>query len=645
MSSSPFVTTPLFTPEDYEVYAQLMNVPVSVFAKDIIGITSVNDSHGFTLANFHYHPDLVDKLTKVGPGGSRTRYEYTPEEIFCIEQVRGVTVDLETKTIVCLAPGRTRTCMRSTVPEDGSFDFMGPNFDYMGNPTITDAVYKIWAYGALIRCFSYKGHVFMSTPKKISCENSRFEGSRTFMEMFFSHQTVFPTAESIFENGNVDTLVHLFIIHDEDLVFDAPEFDYASVYYLGSYQISNPGLGSDGTNAMTAFITEKNRTAEKPIRFNEIISPAEANRFLGGESEYGINPNSTTREVSAEIAMDFRENALRMFERSGRVFMICQVGSFAVSPPAAVFRTKFMAGKGNVPYTFAECMAQKANDTLTDDKIFVDHGFTYEQLKTMEPRLARGLPIDFAEYPNMEPSFVEKLLTNVVFACQPNKVNDAFMAYESFPFEVLRAVEYLFGMQDVFKNAIFKNTLEEIPGLKTGSVNLKRYMKSTFCGCIFEKPGRPGQKSIPDMLKNGPRDYWPQDLIDSFNGNASAYAKSQNRDYRIRNALTVFIMQAPHDVIYGLLHLEDKITKAKVAEQTRRAREIEEATGVTPKVTFSDKVKRSSSPSRSQRPPLPETRSRRSEEQSRRSETTLTVQAQKVDRPKGVRYPKTKKPY
>jgi hypothetical protein len=264
-SKSPFKKTSHVTPENYEFFAALLEVPVSALEKEIIGITDIYDNEDFTLVNFHFHPDLVKRLQE-------PQFGYTPLEIHDIQQVRGVVVDVGATRIsgdpknfiACKSSGMTSNCVRNSVELDGSFIFDTEFGECPQSCNSLHNIYKEWVYGSLLRIFCYNNVTFISTHKKISCANSFFASSRKFQDIFFQDQDVFRSIDDLFRSDQRNGLIHLFILSDPDLIPDSPGiFRDSRIYHISSYDLKN--LHVDENSSMISRIRNARSTATKPI--------------------------------------------------------------------------------------------------------------------------------------------------------------------------------------------------------------------------------------------------------------------------------------------------------------------------------------------------------------------------------------------
>lgn len=271
------------------------------------------------------------------------------------------------------------------------------------------------------------------------------------------------------------------------------------------------------------------------------------------------------QDVVSLIATTGKRKAVEMYRPAEKVFMTNQNGIFAVSPPSALARTYMMDGKAQVTKVFADCMSDMANSRLNDKRMIIPYGFTYSQLLSMKDGLSRGENIDFSDYEELPVSSQEIILTNLVFFSPRHKLDECFTAYESFGDNIIKTANYLWLNSDSLKNAIISGKLDDFPGLKTGSVLMKRYLQSNFCACLFIVAGKSGQKCIDDIIGNGVAPHWNYKVVEQYNNNTKTGKKTKNTDYLRKNAIICFVVNAPGDVLFSLFKLEDKVTKTKAA--------------------------------------------------------------------------------
>lgn len=572
-SKSPFKETPYFTAENYVEFAELLEIPVSAFEKKIVGIMDTNEEYDFRIALFHYHPELVKRLHEPSFG-------FNPLEIQAIQQIRGIVVDVDamrkledpSRSIACRSAALTSNCIRNSVPADGSFTFDNRFGECAYAQYSSENIYKEWIYGTLLRIFCYNNFTFISTHKKISCANSFFGSSRKFQDIFFSDQTVFSAPEDLFRTGERNGLIHLFILSDPDLIPDSSRgYDESRIYYICSYDLNNPE--NDETAIMTARIQAGNHRAEKQIHFPRVLSVEEVNETLSGTRRYAFEIDQSMNYEHASDSMSTlgKQCAVEMFKPADKVFMANDYGIFSVTPSSSVVRTLMMDGKAQVTKIFSDCISDLSNGTLNRSRLIVPYGFTYDQLLSMKDRIISGEPINFDEYDDIPVCDAEIILTNLVFFSPKHKVEECFTAFLEFSERVIQTANYLYSIKDELKAAIISKKLDEFPSLKTGSVQIKRYLMSDFCACTFTKPGKVGQKCINTIIGTGIKSHWSRRIANEFIRNEEEGKRTKNVSFLIKNAILCFVMNAPGDVLFGLLKFEEKVNKTKAAFAKRAA--------------------------------------------------------------------------
>jgi len=559
-TTSPFKNTEYFTESHYAKYSEILNIPISAFVNNVVGVMDVNDENHFTLLLFHYHPDYVKRLEE-------PRFGYSLNEIMAIKAIRGIIVDVDSDEIVCLTGPYTNSFIRSSVPDDYHFKFDSLMTDTFGVDQVSDCQYKEWIYGSLIRVFAHKGVSFMSTHKRISCENSHFANSRTFSNIFFSSQDIFSSPESILHGRKDEGIIHLFILQDKDLIVDSRKvYDESRVYYICSFNLLDPH--GQLTNEMTETIQRLNAETERPIYFPRILTPAEANQLL---SPSGVLDDriQSQEDIETIVTRCDRETGLSFFNSGEKVFMSNAYGIFAIVPPSAVIRSNLMAGTANINLAFSACISRAQSAAAVPDKIIVPFGFTYEQLDSMRDALIAGEDIDFSQYENLKPSYQEIVLTNLLFFSPRSKINECFNAYTSFGDNILKTADYLWSIAYDLKNACLNDRLDEFTGILKGSVQMKRYIQYNFPACLFFKAAGK-QRCIDDIIGSGPLPHWNTKAVERFRKNVSEGIKTKNKDFLKRNAVLCFVMNAPGDVMFAMFRLEEKITKGRIAAENRK---------------------------------------------------------------------------
>lgn len=557
-TNSPFKTTEYFTEAHHARYSEILNIPVSAFSKGVVGVADVNDKNSFTLLLFHYHPDYVKRLDE-------PRFGYSTSEIMAIRAVRGIIIDVDSEEIVCITGPYTNSFIRSKVPEDGHFKFDKFMSDTFGVEEVSECQYKEWIYGSLIRVFCHRGVTFMSTHKKISCENSHFGNSRMFSDIFFESQDVFPNVESIFGDEISEGMIHLFILQDKDLIVDSRKhFEESRVYYICSFNLLDSSV--DLTNQMKNRI--ESISSEVPIYFPRELTPLEANQLLSPNTVIDERIQSLD-DIQMTLSRCSRDTALAFLEPGEKVFMTNSYGIFAVVPPSMAIRTTLMCGTANIDLAFSSCLSKPQNQSVVSDKVIVPYGFTYEQLESMKDSLINGMTVDFSDYEILKTTEQEVILTNLVFTCPLTKIQKCFDVYNSFGTKILETADFFWMIAYELKDAIQKKTFDEFTGITKGAVQLKRYIQNNFPACLYFK-ATGSQRCIDDVIGTGPLPHWHVGVVERFKRNVREGLKTKNKEFMKKNAVLCFVMNAPGDIMTSLLRFEEKMTKAKIAQENRK---------------------------------------------------------------------------
>jgi hypothetical protein len=146
-----------------------------------------------------------------------------------IRSIRGVIVDIVSKSIVCKSFGYTPTVISDKIPQVGE--------------TITDVHNKTMTFpesfritpiteGTMIRVWKYEDELMISSHRKINCEKSHWGTSGFFRSLFLKYAGDYDL-NKLTENGNVA----YFILMDKDLTistkFNLGKRDGA-IIYIGS---------------------------------------------------------------------------------------------------------------------------------------------------------------------------------------------------------------------------------------------------------------------------------------------------------------------------------------------------------------------------------------------------------------------------
>lgn len=563
---SPFKETSHFTEADYKKYATLLNVPVTVFHNDLVGVMDYNDENDFVMLLFHYNPEWMNNAIS-------NTYGLTDLEIREIKKVRGIAIPAGENKIACRSFPFTSSFVRTEVPEDGSFDFSDRSLDNPYSGTTDVNYYSEWIYGSLIRIFCYNNVTFISSHKKLSCANTIFGGSRKFNDILFEDQDVFKNIEDFFSGREVNDVVHYFILNDKYLMAGSSQNTSESrVFYIGSLNIADPSINE--TKIMTDLISSKNLTASKKIHFPKQLTNSEVNNILSGNltSSPTFMSRNNVSDNAAYINSLHRDDALKLFAPCERVLMTNKYGVFTVMPPQAYFRYSLLDGKCNIPSIFADCVSYLTRPELNTRKIVIDEGFTYDQLLQMEDDLINGNHIDFSQFPDQKPTKYEIILTNLLFAAPRQYVKECFQVYNDFSSSIINTYDFLWSIKDELRDHVKARKLNEFPGFTgTGNVIVKRYINQDFLSCFFPRAKYENQKTINDIIGSGPNDMWTRDAISVFDGNVAQGKETKKIEYLQRNAVLCFIVNAPGNALFSLLNIEKKITKAKAAFAKRDA--------------------------------------------------------------------------
>lgn len=576
-TKSPFKDNSYLTEATYEEYARLLKITPRAFSEVFVGIMDIVHVGENPLVLFHYHPDKIKHI-------SDPKYGFSSDEMSEISKIRGIVVAVNEMKIVCKSSRYTMSYVRNEVPTDGSFEMGDSSVDNYFSGTSKENYYKEWVYGALVRVFTYKGTVYISSHKKISCTETFFGNSRKFTEILFAEQDVFKTPESFFSGETSESdFVHFFILADPELsAGTSANVSQSNVYYIGSLDLSDPT--NDVSTVVETYIKENNADSSRPILFPKTLTPEEVNfrLTLGNPSAFRFMPNNTELDNKAQLNSMAREDALRIYENCERVIMYNQHGVFTVMSHQAYYRTSLLDGKCNIENLFSILVSYIERPDLNRRRIVCDYGFTYDQLMSMKDDIIAGKTIDFSNYQDESPSIYDVILTNLVFSVPKQFVESCFTAYTQFVEKIISTYEFLWEIKDELMRAIRNQgtTLDEFPGLGNKKVILKRYFSSDFVPCFYTRSKYASQKTLNDIIGSGPDSKWVPQITNIFNSNkemGKQKGKSNKTvEFLQKNAVLCFIVKAPGDALYSLLNFKQKYYAAVKAFEKRDAKQMDE---------------------------------------------------------------------
>lgn len=636
-TSTTFKETSFFGHTDYDIMAAKLYIPVKAFKQRVVGVIDfIEDDRGLMLLSFHYRADLMDKL--------RSKFGFTEDEINAIKMIRGIVVDLrrtaicdsenpsdkvryeplrmEDITVVCRSFPYTEVRIANSIPEDGSFDYEG--FQISGNS------YKEWIHGTLIRIFMWKGVVYASTHRKISCAKSRFAGSKYFLDMLMDNQTAFPTLDSFFGNDSTERLVHLFIINDQSLIIESTKrVPTNRVYYIESFSIeryeqevnqlgvdfsSRVPAGATETEQMSARIIEHNIGAEKPIKFPETLDVETVNLTLNGgiPSIVELDGTESVLEINTKLRSYVENPANRKYlfgmTDFDSIIMRNEIGVYRIMPPASRVRNLLMSGNPIAMKVFTSLISHYSNNSLKDTYPFINFGISRSKLEEVVRRLKNNESITAEEFDSDEDvTLHEKILTNMIFSFPRHLLDKCLEAYDQYTAYVMKAFEFLWDNRESLKALIFAKKLSEFEGIENLNSKTVDYIKSTFCGCFTNRAKIPSHNTytkIIDAILSV--QHWNPELLRIMEGFKKENLESYEREKTLRRqkpsnkeeedaiseartkkfeacykqALLCMICNAPPDTLYSLLQMKEKVIKTREAhEKSRKLREETESSG------------------------------------------------------------------
>lgn len=574
-----FVKTDLFTENDHEEYARILNVPVNSFSKKYIGVLDVHEDEdeGIKLINFHYRADLVDSLDQ-----KRESLGLSESDVLSIKAIRGVVVDTVSKKIVCKSFGYTSSII---LPEISVTD---EDRTYYEN-----SKFKTWERGALIRVFSFKGKSFASSHRRISCSKSFFGKSRFFDQMLLEDQNAFPTLDSFFdESRSKDFLVHLFIVKNESLVIESTRSVIEDqVVYIKSFSLLPDNNEEMETRLMTDRIFQRNKTSSKPIKFPMLLSIDMANQILKGFSKTNIN-RSVSKDIDvirSELESLNRDELLSMYNGGDSVLMENEHGVFRIVPPSNRNNTIIMGGHPNPSKVFTDAVASFYATDSTDKLPLIPIGFSRSNLNDIAEVLKKGEFVDFDKYDSSESVSVHELiLTNVLFASPKHLIDDCLKAYDEFCEKFDTTYNFLWLHREELKTRILSKTTDDFAGFRSLGKKLQMYIKRNYVSCFNERP-KDGYGCTKTITGTGPKSNWCSNAVIEFNKNLVIIDENKKKKHKTervtydltsalhKNAIIALISNADTDCLCAILNMSEKIDKTIAAfERTRNAKAAED---------------------------------------------------------------------
>lgn len=559
--------------------AAVLRIPERALKNGNVYIADINDDYDFVLVLYHYRSDLIEDL----------RLDYSESEYLSICQIRGVIINANQGKIVCKSYPCTSNIPINTVPTDDDFEIG----DYIENPQphmqqlfSMRKKYNRYIIGAVLRLFFVDGMPFISTHKKISFDRSKFGSDRSFKEMFFEAQDCFKAEFEMIDRPNI---VHTFIISSESLNVDSRQIiGEDKIYYISSFKIENgvSFLDESIENQMVARISELNENVEKKIHFPEILTPEEVNETLnpaGVRMPKSYISNSNMELFDRMKIADAATNIRRYFQSGEKVAMRTEDGMINSLVPLSAFRRMtFRGGKIDLRNNLCETIGFYISGSLSQRKVFVDAGFPIETLREMAPKFLAGENIDFSEYPVVNCSIFEKIITNLFFSVPTHKIMEVFTVIEDYHVGMRNAFNYVMRRKDEIFSAISKKEFpEKFPGI-SGKKTIRNYFVTRFLSCFNTYQNKPG--NALSIIGMGPQSWWPRDLAQQFRHNEQKYKingflkiDAKNKQFMTINAIMCFVLNAEDINHYSILVFEKYVTSAEEAKKRREMIQNEEA--------------------------------------------------------------------
>ena len=566
VTNSEEIKAPLFSNADYDSICALLHVPKRALEEKIITAFDVSKDTDHPLVSFHYDMVKVELL--------ESKYNFTHDEALAIKQIRGVVIDMVDLERRASAFPYTQILIRSSIPEDGSFQLIEGDDSEFSNVS-SGNVWKKRIPGTIVKVFADKtGKIFYSTNRRLSFKNSKFGSIRTFEQMFFENQDLFPYVEDEYasaEGGvflpwisvgdSIDGLVLTFIICDRDLVVDSSEIiNEDAVYFIKATRLNQPEI--DEYSRMRSYILRLNIHAQKPILFPELINEERVNELLSGGMSIPANIRTcmSPAEISTELAKMSHRDVFKMFAPAESVILENDRGIFLVSPPQFLIRRLLTDGKTSMSLIFTRLFS---NHSSNEEKksVLVPFGYSRGTLMQIAELLKRGQTVRFSDFEVENASFLEIILTNMVFGVPRHRIDECFSAFDEFDSKCLAAADFLWRKAPELSHYIAQKKIDLFPSFGGNTKkNLKRYLITRFIACLTKFPK--GDKFyVNTIIDGGPKQHWSSGLRARFYENSEKFRKTKNYDHVFENAILCLVVNAPGDILYSLLSLELNVKK------------------------------------------------------------------------------------
>jgi len=524
---------------EISIIAGLLSLPPKAFKPaTYIGCLDRIKNEEDNLVLIHYNPDKIEELTA-------KEDIFTFQEIERISACRGFIIDLDKQKIVCRSYGYTINVPINNIPDEPYF-IKTFGVELVIEPKDVD--YKIYYGGTLIRIWFYHGKTMFSTHKKINAVNSHWGSSKTFLELFEGNQSTFRLNEVPIE----EDLVHIFLINDESLLIDTRSKVVVNrIVYLETFNLVDitPGKRKFETELYTQLITEANVSSRQPIFFPEIIDRETANAWLTSGSLTPTNMPSSVWEGGEKVIVSYE----------GEVYTFMS--------DSAAWRRSLIDGKSNVYQIFCNLL-----NTKDHSKHLLPYAFSFDELTGIGGHLlSTGQLPEFLISHLSDFSSNDKYgiaIANLFFAAPIQRIPDILDIYNSFPQDILNAVEFLYQHKDELILLNNEGKINDFPSLHN-KTSINKILSSAIPH-ILEKESR-----VFNAYNFNIANSWPSVLKDEFNKYYSSFKKTKSpfliSQIIIHAQILFYITNLYGDILYAFINLPVKYTKTQEARARTKA--------------------------------------------------------------------------
>jgi hypothetical protein len=548
-----YIKVDFFTKEEERKVIKFLNLPRDVFEKKIVGITdTLFEETGRKIISLHYNVEKIENLSNEG---------YSELEIGFILECRGIQFDLEENRIRVKSYSYTSSINVNLLPENGLLEL----FTKDGFKTPKHGNYTEFKEGTLLRIYNVDGRVFGSTHRKCNVTNSFFCDSDYFDNIFLEDQNVFPTFESIYDSGMIDSnVVLIFILNNDKLLLNTrKKHEVNKVIFLSAHSSLEP-MNSEFNTIVHDYIEEANKKVTKPIEIQKLLTPAEANSILSGDSDFSISfdVNKGSKKISETI--NSNPDYINIFRGGDKIIYKCEFGIFTLTPSSCYFRQNIIQGKYNINKIYTDLIANYDNP---ESNYMLKVCYSMDDLKDIIEKVERNINYNLSDYtpiPSENPHPI--VLTNLFFSVPIYRMKECLSAHNAFGENINSSIKYMIRVKNEMFESISNNSFESYKGIRSVGSKFKKYLSSNLPKC-FKKQDISSAISFPES-------YWHTSIIDLYEEIyilfINSEGKKEKQNYLTDLAIISMIANAKGDVLYAFFTYEDKCKKEAAAHEKSR---------------------------------------------------------------------------